>query len=347
MALSFLNGGRRQNAEQQQAAEPPTAKPTRDCGALDKPFEICRSGTFMDASGRQVELSEAALREMATCYNPKLRRAPLVIGHPKMDDPAFGWVKELEYRDGALVALSERVDKDFAVAVQDGRYANRSASFYVPDSPHNPTPGRYYLKHVGFLGARQPSVDGLKPLEFSALEGDDANDLVVSLAGYEAAFRQRMRQEIEQENAFSLAAFEQQVRQSEQLRINRAHDVKEFTDAMVEQAIIRPGEKEAFVAMAEMMVGNDTVIQFGEGEDSERARAWDLFKRLIQHRPPVVMKGEFTPSRDPVAEVNLAMPEGITVDGSRSEVHKAAVAYQHHHSCSYRDAVLAVTGHRR
>lgn len=332
---------------QQTSNSQPEATATGDDTAtiLNKPFEICRPGTFVDASGRQVELSETALREMATCYNPKLRRAALVIGHPKMDDPAFGWVKELDYRDGALVALGEQVDKDFASAVQDGRYANRSASFYTPDGPNNPTPGRFYLKHVGFLGARQPAVDGLKPLEFSALEGDDSHDLVVSMAGWEAACRQRMRREIETENAVSLAAFEQQIRQNEQQRINRARDVQEFCEAMVKRAILRGTELEAFVALAEAMVGDDTVIQFGE--DEERTSAWDLFKRLIDNRPPVVMLGEFCPSGAPSDTINLAMPEGIMVDDGRASVHNAAVAYQQKNNCSYRDAVRAVTGYRK
>jgi hypothetical protein len=344
MALPFFNS-------QRQPSVQPGAQPQQGAAALGKPFEICRPGIFVDANGRQVELSEAALREMATSYNPKLRRAPLVIGHPKMDDPAFGWVKELDYRDGALVALTEKVDEDFAVAVQAGRYANRSASFYVPDSSNNPTPGRFYLKHVGFLGARQPAVDGLKPLEFSALEGDDANDLVVSLAGWEAAYRQRMRQEIEQENAVSLAEFEQQVRQNEQQRINRARDMAEFCDAMVEKVIIRPGEKEAFIALAQKLIDDDAVIQFGEGEDEDQGSAWTLFKRLIESRPPLVMRGEFTlkggPQGGEVHDVNLAMPEGIRLDSSRADVHNSAVVYQGQHNCSYREAVLKVTGHRK
>lgn len=342
MVLPFLNSQRRQTSDQKPEAAPPS-----DAAILGKPFEICRPGTFVDANGRQVELSEAALREMATCYNPKLRRAPLVIGHPKMDDPAFGWVKELDYRDGALVALSEQVDQDFAGAVQDGRYANRSASFYVPDAASNPTPGRFYLKHVGFLGARQPAVDGLKPLEFSALEGDDAHDLVVSMAGWEAAYRQRVQQEVETESTVSLAAFEQQVRQSERQRINRARDVKEFCDAMVSRVIIRPGEKEAFVALAETLAGDDAVIQFGEGDDAQNSNAWDLFKRLIEHRPPLVTLGEFCPDGGSEGEVNLAMPEGVRVDANRADVHNAAVAYQRQNKCTYRDAVRAVTGYRQ
>lgn len=345
MALSFFGGKQGKTSDLQ---SPPEARPSAPqephvehaLAPLDKPFEICRPGTFVDASGMQIELTEAGLREVATGYNIKLRRAPLVLGHPKMDDPAFGWVKTLDYRDGALVAIAEQVDVNFASAVRDGRYNNRSASFYLRESPNNPTPGRPYLKHIGFLGARQPAVDGLKPLEFSALEGDDAHDLVVSMAGWEAAYRQRLRQEIEEERSVDMAAFEQQVVK----RVNLQREVAQFCEDMVQRAIVPPGHREAFLALAESVVREDNVVQFGEGEDQERVNAWDLFRRMFEWRPPMVEKGEFKPQGGPLREVTLAMPDGVAVDTSRSQIHAAATAYQQKHNCSYRDAVRAVTG---
>jgi len=45
--------------------------------------------------------------------------------------------------------------------VDAGRYKFRSASFYEPNDPSNPTPGSWHLKHVGWLGAQPPSVKGL------------------------------------------------------------------------------------------------------------------------------------------------------------------------------------------
>jgi len=87
-----------------------------------KQFEICRPGSFVSSSGKTVDVTEGSLREMATGYNTKVRRAPLVIGHPQLDDPAYGWIREMEYRDGALLAQPEQVDAKFDSAVQDGRY---------------------------------------------------------------------------------------------------------------------------------------------------------------------------------------------------------------------------------
>ena len=59
--------------------------------------------------------------------------------------------------------------------VQAGRFKKRSASFYPPQAPNNPTPGKWYLRHVAFLGAQPPAVAGLKDIQFSE---DDAGGAV-------------------------------------------------------------------------------------------------------------------------------------------------------------------------
>ncbi|WP_372090306.1 hypothetical protein P7L79_12800 [Tistrella mobilis] len=107
------------------------------------------------------------LAEIAGAYDPLIHRAPIVIGHPATDDPAWGWVKSLRVVGDRLVAVVEGVDPAFAEAVMAGRYATRSVRLYRPDAASNPTPGRWHLRHVGFLGAEVPAVKGLRPVEFS------------------------------------------------------------------------------------------------------------------------------------------------------------------------------------
>ncbi|MFV2030789.1 2-oxoacid:acceptor oxidoreductase, partial [Neisseria sp. S1] len=51
--------------------------------------------------------------------------------------------------------------------VKAGRYKKVSASFYPPGSPSNPVPGKWYVRHVGFLGAHPPAVKGLAPINFA------------------------------------------------------------------------------------------------------------------------------------------------------------------------------------
>lgn len=129
-------------------------------------IEIFKPGRHVATSGKSLEFSDADLKATAAAYNPALHEAPLVIGHPKIDAPAYGWVKRLAYA-GGLEAEPTQVDPAFAEMVAAGRFKKISASFWEPGSPNNPQPGVYYLHHVGFLGATPPAVKGLRPVAFN------------------------------------------------------------------------------------------------------------------------------------------------------------------------------------
>lgn len=135
-----------------------------------QPIEIFKPGTHTAASGATLSFCEADLRATADCYDPALHEAPIVVGHPSDNAPAYGWVKNICFADGALNADPDQVDPSFAELVKAGRFKKVSASFYTPDSPSNPVPGKYYLRHVGFLGAQPPAVKGLKNASFSESE---------------------------------------------------------------------------------------------------------------------------------------------------------------------------------
>ncbi|AXE34016.1 phage protease [Chromobacterium phragmitis] len=158
-----------------------------------KPLHIFKSGRQTAMSGNVLDFSESDLAACARAYDPALHEAPIVIGHPKHDAPAYGWVKSLSARDIGLLAEPRQVDPAFAELVAAGRYKKISASFYRPDSPNNPVPGVYYLRHVGFLGAQPPAVKGLKPVEFG-----EADDGVVEFGDWDdvqnASLWRRMRE---------------------------------------------------------------------------------------------------------------------------------------------------------
>lgn len=135
-----------------------------------KPIHIFAAGKRTAADGSVHEFTEAMLAATAAAYNPKLHEAPFVKGHPKNDDPAFGWAASLVAKSGALLAVPRQVEPAFAEDVKAGRWKKRSSSFYAPTHPSNPVPGVYYLKHIGFLGAVPPAVKGLPDAEFSEAE---------------------------------------------------------------------------------------------------------------------------------------------------------------------------------
>lgn len=133
-----------------------------------KPFEIFRAGKHTSTSGTTAEYSEAMLRAAVEAYDPALHPAPIVVGHPHDNHPAYGWVGSLSLDEsGTIIAEPTDVNADFAELVQRKAYRTRSASWYLPDAPHNPKPGSMYLRHVGFLGAQPPAIKGLKDVSFS------------------------------------------------------------------------------------------------------------------------------------------------------------------------------------
>ena len=134
-------------------------------------FEIFKPGTHIAMSGAEISFTEADLIASAAAYNPELHEAPLVIGHPADNAPAWGWTKALSFADSRLLADADQIDVAFAEGVNSGKYKKRSASFYPPDHAANPVPGVYYLRHIGFLGAQPPAVKGLKDVNFAEEDG--------------------------------------------------------------------------------------------------------------------------------------------------------------------------------
>lgn len=124
-------------------------------------------------SGAVIEFSAADVAAIAAAYSPAVHEAPHVVGHPRTDGPAYGWVQSLDVNDAGRLCVTEskQVEPAFAEMVAAGRFKKRSASFYPPDHPGNPTPGTYYLKHVGWLGAAAPAVKGLVDLADAPVDG--------------------------------------------------------------------------------------------------------------------------------------------------------------------------------
>ena len=55
-----------------------------------KRIKIFRGGAQTTASGQTIEFSEADLDGVVQNYDPAVHEAPIVIGHPKTDAPAYG-----------------------------------------------------------------------------------------------------------------------------------------------------------------------------------------------------------------------------------------------------------------
>jgi hypothetical protein len=117
-------------------------------------------------------VSFADIQEAVANYDPALHEAPIVIGHPKLDDPAYGWVDSLSLTGKTVLASPKQVVQEFADWIDRGLYKKISASWYGKTNPDNPTPGKLYLKHVGYLGATPPKIKGLPDSSFAESEGE-------------------------------------------------------------------------------------------------------------------------------------------------------------------------------
>ncbi len=122
--------------------------------------EIFKTGTHTDSAGNTRTWTEKDLDTIVSKYNPAEHEAPVVIGHPVDNAPAYGWVEKLERRGQSLWAKIKPTVQEFVDWVKAGLYKKVSISLY-PD---------LRLRHVGFLGAMPPAVKGLTPVQFSDRE---------------------------------------------------------------------------------------------------------------------------------------------------------------------------------
>lgn len=129
--------------------------------ARTKWIEIARAGgPFTALSGEAVSITRDDLDAAVASFDPADRRVPLVLGHPKLDDPAFGWLTEVKRDGDVLLARFGDVPEPVREAVDQGRYRNVSAKFARG----------WRLWHVGLLGAAQPAIPGLKEVRLAGAE---------------------------------------------------------------------------------------------------------------------------------------------------------------------------------
>lgn len=124
-------------------------------------FEIFKTGTHTSDKGVVKDYTLDDLNFIAQSYKPEEDEAPIVIGHPEDNDPAFGWISSLSVsEDGKLIAEApdEKLQPDFLNALKEGSYKKRSISL-TPEGK---------LRHIGFLGAAKPAVKGLADIQFSS-----------------------------------------------------------------------------------------------------------------------------------------------------------------------------------
>jgi len=140
----------------------------------EKWIPIFEGGIQTDSNGNEREWSDDDLDLIVTNYDARKDDAPIVIGHPKTDAPAWGWVEALKRNGKMLLAKFKQVDEKFAEMVNAGRFKYRSIAV-TPD---------LRLRHIGFLGAAAPAIPGLGEVKFDAEQEFAVYDQEFSLDGW-------------------------------------------------------------------------------------------------------------------------------------------------------------------
>lgn len=122
----------------------------------------------------QGKFTTKELSEIQTTYNPENYEAPILIGHlsdpsytGKSTIPAYGWIGKVKLVGDHLKLVASQFSEQLKQFIKEGFYKKVSAAFFQPDDPNNPTPGKWHLHHLAFLGGATPAVKGLEQIAFA------------------------------------------------------------------------------------------------------------------------------------------------------------------------------------
>lgn len=314
-------------------------------------IEIFKAGKRPDAHGTVVEITPADLQQAVDAYDVAYHEAPAVIGHPKMDAPAYAWVKGLQLDGDVLKAELDQIHPEFSEMVADGRFKKVSASFYLANSPDNPKQGSLYLRHVGFLGAMPPAVKGLRNPEFSESEQgivdfceampNEPNQTEPTqgepeMSAEEKAELDRLRaenQQLKDENAKAKA-------EKAEAELNQAKaENADFAEGLVKAGKLAPIAKQQAVDLlnyaSTTMQGG--VVEFGEGESlhSKLKAFWDAQPQVVNFSEVATKDKAAEPQDSTVEYAEGTSPASIEAD-------QKIRAYAKEHNVSYTAAFNAI-----
>lgn len=333
----------------------PTPAPSKPAAALPDGIEIFRAGRHTDDAGGIHEFSEADIAGMVASYDPALREAPLTVGHPASNLPAYGWVASLNRTaDGRLAMDTRAVEPQFAEMVREQRFPKRSASFYPPSHPNNPKPGGWYLRHVAFLGAQPPAIAGLKDIQFAEADNLGVVNFSEASATTTPPQKDTMDKEMQAQldaankvtadlNAALLAsqaatkqATDKLASFAEAARVQRTAGHVSFAEGEVKAGRLLPKDQGAAVAVLDLLADAQPV-EFSEGNGTQKVTPVEWLKGLIASAKPVISFGEHAPGTG--HQPGAGSAKGKT----DAEIDTAAKAYARQNKVSYAEGLSAVT----
>ncbi|MHC1788669.1 phage protease [Solidesulfovibrio sp.] len=288
--------------------------------APTKWIEIARAGgPYTALSGEAVSITRDDLDAAVASFDPADRRVPLVLGHPKLDDPAYGWLAAVKRDGDVLLARFDDVPDPLREAVDQGRYRNVSAKFAKG----------WRLWHVGLLGAAQPAIPGLAEVRLAdETEGlifefakeatmDELTRLKRELADATKALEETRRElaalkaarEGEGKAKELAAKIDELTQKLQAAEADRDKAIKEFAafkddqtvkgrenrfDALIAAGKALPGERPKVLAFAAALgsAGGEIELAAGDGK-TEKLGHEEAYWRELEGRPENSLTHEF------------------------------------------------------
>jgi len=295
---------------------------------------VFKTGTHTDSNGRTREWSERELDEIVSRYNPAGHEAPVVVGHPKENAPAWGWVEALK-RKGDLLFARLRLVPEFTEMLKKGLFKKRSISLY-PDLG---------LRHVGFLGAAPPAVKGLPDLSFK--EGCDFISFDLSASTFESAFepnedrkegylvrsfieklKKLLREELGEDHLLPDALKEKERAVKEKEQELKRKEALAFCEGLLKEGRLTPAMmKTGLPRFLEVVSGMEDSYEFAE--EGESIKPAEFMRRFLEGLPKAVPLG-----------VHSAFSEEAP-ERSRQKLMEDYIGK--HEGATYRDAFIALS----
>lgn len=302
-------------------------------------IEIFRAGDY-SAQGK-ANIGRSDLERVVANYDPQFHEAPVVVGHPKDDAPAYAWVGEVALKGDSLMARERQVDPAFAELRREGRFKKRSAAFY-----QDADGSVIGLRHVGWLGAQPPAVKGLQDVAFDdhgqnfvEMTLDEEDSMVVDektvreqiaaffaemfgrkQSGAPANFSEDDVKRIASEAAAAAAKplqteiaklqgdlTSQAAKFSEQQRTAAGSELRQRTDAVVGKLKasghwIPAFDKMMLPAIFAELAASEKKLEFGEGDQKKQVSVLDAFVEFLEGLPKIVRGGRVVSGAAPAAK---------------------------------------------
>ena len=309
-----------------------------------RPIKIFRPGPHCPA------ITPAELRRTVDAFDTERAPVALVFGHPKVEDPSFGWAESIDLAaDGLLSGRFKEVVTEVKDLVDRRAYTRVSASFHAPASPHNPAPGVYTLKHVGLLGAAAPKVPGLGAV---TLADDGEHTVTVEFSEEDGSMKEeelRRQQEALDAQKAALDARKarldaRQAEQDRQAAADRRAAALSFAEGLADDGRVLPAQVKPLAAVIVSLEGVEEEVSFADDDGNvKKESAAGYLRGFLRKAPRVVPLGEAAPGGRGGEIVDFALPpgEGLTVNDRLGD-HNRAMAIAAERKIDYVDAVRIV-----